>query len=122
MLRKALLVGVVGVFASLLTFALTWSLPARAQDRKAEEPPRPCCQERPKADGVEELLVKLKAIQDQEDELERAERETAALLKERLREQRERARRLGVEEDDDRPTPDAVAGRVGARRQPTSSP
>jgi hypothetical protein len=112
MVRKAVLVGVVGVFASFLALALAWCLPARAQDRKEEGPARPSSQERPKADGVEELLGKLKAIQDQEDELERAERETAALLKERLREQRERARRLGVGDDDDPP----AARCVNARR------
>jgi flagellar biosynthesis/type III secretory pathway protein FliH len=112
MVRKAVLVGVVGVLASFLAFALAWSIPARAQDRKEEDPPRPSVQERPtKADGVEDLLGKLKAIEDQEDELERAERETAALLKEKLREQRERAKRLGVEEGDDPPAARCVSAR-----------
>jgi len=112
MLRTAILVGVVGVLASFLTFALAPSIPAKAQD----DPPAPSSQERPKADGVEELLGKLKAIQDQEDDLERAERETVALLKERLREQRERARRLGVDDEGDAPTPAGAARCVSVRR------
>jgi len=49
-----------------------------------------------KADTVEELLSKLDAIKAKKAELDRVEKETLAMLKERLKEQKQRLQNLGV--------------------------
>jgi len=49
-----------------------------------------------KADTIEELLSKLDAIKAKKAELDRVEKETLAMLKERLKEQKQRLQNLGV--------------------------
>jgi hypothetical protein len=45
---------------------------------------------------VEDLLARLDALQAQQAELDKAKTETVALLKEKLKQQRQRLRKLGV--------------------------
>jgi hypothetical protein len=49
-----------------------------------------------KAVTIDELLNKLDSIKAQKAALERAEKETVTLLKEKLKEQKDRLRKLGV--------------------------
>jgi hypothetical protein len=53
-----------------------------------------------KADTVEELLSKLDAIKAKKAELEKVEKETVAMLKEKLKEQKQRLQNLGVPGDE----------------------
>jgi len=49
-----------------------------------------------KAESIEDLLNRLTAIKAQKAELERIEKETVLLLKERFKQQKDRIEKLGV--------------------------
>src|SRR5437588_320644 len=55
-----------------------------------------CPREGPQAQTIESIIGKLAAIKAQKAELDRAEKETIALLKGKLKEQKERLKKLGV--------------------------
>jgi hypothetical protein len=57
----------------------------------------------PRADTVEALVNKLTMIKAKKAELEQAEKEVAAALKARLKEQRERLRKLGIADEEAAP-------------------
>jgi hypothetical protein len=52
-----------------------------------------------KEKSIEELLAQLDAIKAQQEQLEKARKETVALVKEKLKEQKQRLLKLGVEEE-----------------------
>jgi hypothetical protein len=58
-----------------------------------------------KTASIEDLLNKLDALKAQKAELERIEKETVAVLRDKLKEQKERIQKLGVAVDDNGPTP-----------------
>jgi hypothetical protein len=75
------------------------------------QPPPPASPAPPKA--VEELIAQLDAIQAQQAQLEKARQETVAVLKERLKQQKQRLQRLGVSEEEAVPTPTNTTGGLG---------
>ncbi len=66
--------------------------PLMARDFRPQAPVRP----EPSALSIDDLLAKLDVIKAQKAALEKSERETVALLKERLEQQRLRLQKLGV--------------------------
>jgi hypothetical protein len=58
-----------------------------------------------KEKSIEELLAKLDLIKAQQEELEKARKETVALVKERLKQQKERLQKLGVSVEEEPATP-----------------
>jgi hypothetical protein len=67
-----------------------------------------------KEKSIEELLARLDAIKAQQEELEKAKKETVALVKERLKQQKERLQKLGVSAEDEPVVPQAASTSVGA--------
>jgi hypothetical protein len=59
-----------------------------------------------KADTIEALIRRVEAIKAQKAELDKAEKETLTLLREKLQQQEQRLRKLGVIPD---PKPGAIA-------------
>jgi hypothetical protein len=64
--------------------------------------------------SVEELLARLDSIKAQQEELEKARTETVALVKEKLKQQKQRLQKLGVEEESAPPPPVSTTGGLGA--------
>jgi hypothetical protein len=60
--------------------------------------------------SIDELLSRLDAIKAQQEELEKAKKETVALLKERLKQQKQRLQKLGVNVEEETPPPPVVTG------------
>src|SRR5262249_24981346 len=101
---------------------VAWSLPAGAQpappaaappagvvlpvDQAVPPPPAPLAQPRPVT--IDDLMAKLESIKAQKAALEKAEKEAVSLLKQRMKEQQQRLKSLGVsaEEGD---TPQATS-------------
>jgi hypothetical protein len=70
-----------------------------------QQPPR----ERLKSENIDGLLSRLDNIRAQKAELERRERETIGVLKEKLKEQKQRLQKLGVNVEEGGPrTPQVV--------------
>jgi hypothetical protein len=105
-----------GLLAALLVLAvvLVSSLPALAQP--SAEPsvpvpysvplvpqPNPAPAPRPKASSIDDLIAKLADIQARKAALDRAEKETVILLKEKLKQQKERLNKLGVPVEESAP-------------------
>jgi hypothetical protein len=66
--------------------------------------------------SIEELLGRLDSIKAQQEELEKARKETVALVKEKLKQQKQRLQKLGVEEEP--VAPPAVPAVVGQSADP----
>jgi hypothetical protein len=72
--------------------------PSRAPTPAAATPPR--------ASTIDDLIARLADIKAKKAALDRAEKETITLLKEKLKQQKERLKKLGVPaEDNSSPTP-----------------
>jgi hypothetical protein len=69
-----------------------------------------------KEKSIEELLAQLDAIKAQQEQLEKARTETVALVKEKLKQQKQRLQKLGVEEEP--VAPPAVPAVVGQTADP----
>jgi hypothetical protein len=113
--RTRLVCGAAGAAAALLLVGLVAAqtrppvvevYDALTQARSATPPPSadapvptraPREQQREK--GIDELVATLERIKSQKSELDKAEKETAALLKEKLRQQRQRLEKLGIAEE-----------------------
>jgi hypothetical protein len=61
--------------------------------------PASSVREQPREKGIDELVATLERIKSQKSELDKAEKETAAMLKEKLRQQRQRLEKLGIAEE-----------------------
>jgi hypothetical protein len=118
MKRTGLLCGVLAVVALLALYAGAQDNPPKlpvgsappaadlpplpggppAVDARTPAPatPPPTLREQLKAETIDSLLGKLKALKAQQAELARVERETVAVLKEKLQEQMQQLRQLGV--------------------------
>jgi hypothetical protein len=68
----------------------------------------PARQERLKEKGIDDLVTALEQIKARKAELDKAEKETTALLKEKLRQQRQKLQQLGVFEEVEHPVPPPV--------------
>jgi hypothetical protein len=82
-------------------------LPTDEPARTAAPPPGAGVPKAAPAPTIDDLLARLDSIKAQKAALEKAERETVATLVEKLRQQRERVRKLGVplDEHDGKPAP-----------------
>jgi hypothetical protein len=94
--------------------ALAWQAP-RANSPEGGSPPPPTAEARApeppppaKAATIDDLLNKLDSLKVQKAALEKAEKETVALLKEKLKQQAHRLKKLGVNVEEAPPAP-AVA-------------
>jgi hypothetical protein len=70
--------------------------------------PQQPLRERLKSESIDGLLSRLDNIKAQKVELERQEKETIGVLKEKLKEQKQRLQRLGVNVEESRPLPSRV--------------
>lgn len=70
-------------------------LPTGTSPAPTPSPP-PTLRDQLKAETIDSLLGKLNALKAQQAELARVERETVAVLKEKLQEQKQQLRQLGV--------------------------
>jgi hypothetical protein len=83
---------------------------------RASEPPQSQVATPPKEKSIEELLARLDAIKAQKEELEKARTETVALVKEKLKQQKQRLQKLGVSVEEVSVPPPSVSttsGQVG---------
>ena len=72
-------------------------------------PAPPTRREQLKAQTIDQVMTRLAAIQGQQAELEKERKEAEAVLKEKLKEQKERLKKLGVNvEESDRPAKASV--------------
>jgi hypothetical protein len=79
----------------------TASVPPPAASTPAPPPTR---REALKAKTIDQVMTRLAAIKDQQAELEKEKKEAEAVLKEKLKEQKEKLQKLGVNVDEkDRP-------------------
>jgi hypothetical protein len=78
-------------------------------------PPTPARYE-PKAQSIDELISKLTDIQAEKAELEKAEKELSEVLKAKVKEQKLRLKKLGVDVEEDNAPPCA-----NCRPRPTGS-
>jgi hypothetical protein len=114
-----------GVLAALLVLAvvLVWSLPATAQpsDRPSAGPPvsapssffqqpDPAPATPPRAASIDDLIGRLADIKAKKAALDKAEKETVALLKDKFKQQKERLKQLGVPVEDSAPLPCCTTG------------
>ena len=60
--------------------------------------------------SIDELLSRLDTIKAQQEELDKAKKETVALLKEKLKQQKLRLQKLGVTVEDETPPPQVSSG------------
>jgi hypothetical protein len=115
-----------GVLAALLVLAvvLVCSLPALAQPSAAPSvpvsdavrscplPPEAGPATPPMATTIDALIARLADIKAKKAALDKAEKETVTLLKEKLKQQKERLRKLGVPVEDTAPLPCCTTGSV----------
>jgi hypothetical protein len=90
--------------------ALAWQAPRASSpeggfppptaEARAPEPPPPA-----KAATIDDLLNKLHSLKVQKAALEKAEKDTVALLKEKLKQQHDRLKKLGVNVEEAPPAP-----------------
>ena len=122
MKRSGVLCGVLAVLL-FLAVAVAWSLPAGAQPATPPPappagvvlspdqpvPPPPAPGEQPNRVTIDDLMAKLESIKAQKAALEKAEKEVVARLKQKMKEQQQRLKKLGVsaEEGD---SPQATTG------------
>jgi hypothetical protein len=95
---------------------VTCSDPLVGQPRTITANPAPP----PRAATIDDLLGKLADIQAKKAALDRAEKETVTLLKEKLKQQQERLRKLGVLAEDCVQPPCNTTGAVPAPTAPVS--
>jgi hypothetical protein len=121
MKRNGVLCGVLAVLM-FLAVAVAWSLPAGAQPAPPAAPPPagvvlpvdqavpppPAPGDQPNRVTIDDLMAKLESIKAQKAALEKAEKEVVARLKQKMKEQQQRLKKLGVsaEESD---TPQAAS-------------
>jgi hypothetical protein len=107
MKRTGLLCGVLAVLSLLALYAGAQDNPAKppaadvpalpAGPSVAPPPaPSPTLRDQLKAETIDSLLGKLKALKAQQAELARVEQETVAVLKEKLQEQKQQLLKLGI--------------------------
>jgi hypothetical protein len=60
--------------------------------------------------SIDELLSRLDAIKAQQEELEKAKKEAVSLLKEKLKQQKQRLQKLGVSVEEETPPPAISSG------------
>jgi hypothetical protein len=115
-----------GVLAALLVLAvvLVCSLPALAQPsagpsvpvsdavRSCPLPPESGPATPPMATTIDALIARLADIKAKKAALDKAEKETVALLKDKFTQQKERLKQLGVPAEDSAPTPCCTTGSV----------
>ncbi|MFO0844242.1 MAG: hypothetical protein U0797_17905 [Gemmataceae bacterium] len=120
--RSHLVCGAGGAAAALLLAGLvaaqtgraTPAVPAVPADFLTEPtptfttpPPRPAA--RPGEKTIDELVASLEQIKARRAELDRVEKETVAMLREKLRQQRQRLHKLGVADEVPQPPPTCAA-------------
>lgn len=102
------------VVACLLAVAGLFSRPAEAQTPPASqppvEPPRVPPPDVPRKEAfrgmsIDQLVEQVKVLRAQRAELEKREQEAVTVLKERLKEQRQRLKQLGISLEESEPTP-----------------
>jgi hypothetical protein len=114
MKRTGLLCGVLSLLALLAFYAGAQDnrpgkdIPAGGLPLLPAAPPPsppPTLREQLKAESIDSLLGKLKALKAQQAELARVEQETVAVLKEKLQEQKQQLSKLGVNLEGNDPLP-----------------
>jgi hypothetical protein len=97
LMRRLILFGFSGLVASLAAAALCQAYPDGQLDPPiAPSAPAAVLPSQPSSTGIDDLIVRLEAIKARKEALEREEKETRALLKEKLKALEDRVEKLGV--------------------------